>query len=662
VAHHGREPLPDDDTAGAHPAHKSPHRATHITAAATTETTDHTTSGRQGTSAHPELASDDVVGHGLLLDENCIDMDPPPEHHDLAIPGSPSAGSLGMEMRPVSVSPGDDDTDGVTPSHTTNGTEIVAAATNDSFVLHDGADAGVQSLTTDEATMAVRTSLLDAIVQHQAKRISELERRLDKKRTKIELLSTNAAFIPGLPHLGLLQPHEMSASQSAIVAAAAAHMQQQHQHAAPGVPHHNPYLAAADTHMRAAAVVAASAGHMLGLPPGIPPGLPHVVHSSTNDAADRKQSRYWTSDEHQRFLQAVKQCGPKNYVQISEIVGTRNAKQVRTHAQKFQKKLEREDAKRRASGGATGHAATVAAAAAVTGGHPSGLPAVAAAAAAAHAAMHGLDDSSTSDSGKSQYGQDMHDIICSSEGTSSSSDLARDTDGTKESLDPFATSLGDTVEDRSAHNTTEAAAAAAVAAIAAEAVSLGRRAAALVPPVLADVPNLLPGPHPAALGTKEAPPLIPDDSDKPCRGAAASLRPLRSSSDRGRSPSSPGQSSEKRAECVESAPLCSNDLQLPSGNVPTSDNQRNTQTCGQEVSSEHQQEHLDSGDILTDAKVNSDQQPDEPRDPSKHREKAVKVEQSGENLPEQTGPSEESPAESISGADASNVKLEGVHA
>lgn len=78
---------------------------------------------------------------------------------------------------------------------------------------------------------------------------------------------------------------------------------------------------------------------------------PTQPSKSTSDQGDRKQSRYWTPEEHQRFLAAVITCGPKNYGQISEFVGTRNAKQVRTHAQKFQKRLEREEAKRRGAVG-----------------------------------------------------------------------------------------------------------------------------------------------------------------------------------------------------------------------------------------------------------------------------------------------------------------------
>lgn len=114
-----------------------------------------------------------------------------------------------------------------------------------------------------------------------------------------------------------------------------------------------------------------------GMPPPIPtsqthPQPPSAAHPLQNsncpDDNEKKQSRYWTQDEHQRFLAAVSAYGPKNYGQISEYVGTRSAKQVRTHAQKYQQKLERDEAKearRRGEHGVNGHSVGAVAAAAV---------------------------------------------------------------------------------------------------------------------------------------------------------------------------------------------------------------------------------------------------------------------------------------------------------
>lgn len=53
------------------------------------------------------------------------------------------------------------------------------------------------------------------------------------------------------------------------------------------------------------------------------------------------QTRYWTCEEHDRFLEAVAEYGEKAYVAISNYVETRTPKQVRTHAQKFQMKMAR---------------------------------------------------------------------------------------------------------------------------------------------------------------------------------------------------------------------------------------------------------------------------------------------------------------------------------
>lgn len=116
----------------------------------------------------------------------------------------------------------------------------------------------------------------------------------------------------------------------------------------------------------AAAAMAARHHHIGGL----------LSHSEEDERAGK--TRYWTEMEHNQFLYAVKLFGPKNYVAISQFVGTRTPKQVRTHAQKYQMKLEREARKRRAVSSVV-----------MVGGGPAGAglgvssPAAAAAAAAA---------------------------------------------------------------------------------------------------------------------------------------------------------------------------------------------------------------------------------------------------------------------------------------
>ena len=55
--------------------------------------------------------------------------------------------------------------------------------------------------------------------------------------------------------------------------------------------------------------------------------------------------RFWTADEHERFLQAAKLFGYGNAHGIAKYVGTRTVAQVRTHTQKYFVKLEKTGAK-----------------------------------------------------------------------------------------------------------------------------------------------------------------------------------------------------------------------------------------------------------------------------------------------------------------------------
>eukprot|EP01132_Coremiostelium_polycephalum_P009014 gene9014-11035_t len=59
-------------------------------------------------------------------------------------------------------------------------------------------------------------------------------------------------------------------------------------------------------------------------------------------AEKKKQSRYWTPDEHSRFLEALSKYGHKDVKSISQYVATRNPTQVRTHAQKYFLRIDRE--------------------------------------------------------------------------------------------------------------------------------------------------------------------------------------------------------------------------------------------------------------------------------------------------------------------------------
>lgn len=67
----------------------------------------------------------------------------------------------------------------------------------------------------------------------------------------------------------------------------------------------------------------------------------------------KPQSRYWTPEEHKLFLDALEKYGPKDVKSISVYVGTRNPTQVRTHAQKYFLRLEREKTRGKDSKGSS---------------------------------------------------------------------------------------------------------------------------------------------------------------------------------------------------------------------------------------------------------------------------------------------------------------------
>jgi SHAQKYF class myb-like DNA-binding protein len=60
-----------------------------------------------------------------------------------------------------------------------------------------------------------------------------------------------------------------------------------------------------------------------------------------------KQSRYWTQEEHQKFLIAIEMYGKKDLKNIAKYVGSRSIAQVRTHAQKYFAKIDKELKKQR---------------------------------------------------------------------------------------------------------------------------------------------------------------------------------------------------------------------------------------------------------------------------------------------------------------------------
>lgn len=68
---------------------------------------------------------------------------------------------------------------------------------------------------------------------------------------------------------------------------------------------------------------------------------------STSDetaAEEPRQGNWWSKAEHDSFLQALQEHG-KNWKLIAEAVGSRTVSQVRSHAQKYFLKLERQKAR-----------------------------------------------------------------------------------------------------------------------------------------------------------------------------------------------------------------------------------------------------------------------------------------------------------------------------
>jgi len=61
----------------------------------------------------------------------------------------------------------------------------------------------------------------------------------------------------------------------------------------------------------------------------------------TNLDPSNKITGRWTKEEHQRFVEGLRKFG-KNWKKVEEYVGTRSGPQIRSHAQKFFIRLDRE--------------------------------------------------------------------------------------------------------------------------------------------------------------------------------------------------------------------------------------------------------------------------------------------------------------------------------
>ncbi|KAL3660839.1 hypothetical protein V7S43_014241 [Phytophthora oleae] len=70
------------------------------------------------------------------------------------------------------------------------------------------------------------------------------------------------------------------------------------------------------------------------------PTLSTAVNTGRNAHPSRAVG-VWSSDEHDRFLEALKKYPQGPWKAITEYVGTRSVRQVQTHAQKYQEKVSR---------------------------------------------------------------------------------------------------------------------------------------------------------------------------------------------------------------------------------------------------------------------------------------------------------------------------------
>jgi len=73
--------------------------------------------------------------------------------------------------------------------------------------------------------------------------------------------------------------------------------------------------------------------------------------ATANDAGAPHETGRWSPEEHARFLEGLKMYGRRKWQKIAELVGSRTTIQVRSHAQKYFKKLRKES---EAGGGVKG--------------------------------------------------------------------------------------------------------------------------------------------------------------------------------------------------------------------------------------------------------------------------------------------------------------------
>lgn len=66
-----------------------------------------------------------------------------------------------------------------------------------------------------------------------------------------------------------------------------------------------------------------------------------AANDDQNDTKESKQAGRWTKEEHQRFVEALKIYG-KNWKKVEEHINSRSGAQIRSHAQKFFNRIQKE--------------------------------------------------------------------------------------------------------------------------------------------------------------------------------------------------------------------------------------------------------------------------------------------------------------------------------
>eukprot|EP00188_Purpureofilum_apyrenoidigerum_P004929 Plantae.Rhodophyta-Purpureofilum_apyrenoidigerum.ctg59646.p1 GENE.Plantae.Rhodophyta-Purpureofilum_apyrenoidigerum.ctg59646~~Plantae.Rhodophyta-Purpureofilum_apyrenoidigerum.ctg59646.p1 ORF type:complete len:290 (+),score=74.58 Plantae.Rhodophyta-Purpureofilum_apyrenoidigerum.ctg59646:153-1022(+) len=180
-----------------------------------------------------------------------------------------------------------------------------------------------------EELVSVKRSILDIVVVQQQKRIMELEEKLRRRKEEMVLLQRERRRF---------ETEQQSVAISPMT---------------PGSPSSPPAAATSATpKIEEPSKIQAISTPVMSTPIMSTPkiGGKPIAKKAKSAPLQSPQfnilPRYWTEDEHRKFLEGRKIYGPKNYAAISVLVGTRTPKQVRTHAQKYEMRLVRESAMR----------------------------------------------------------------------------------------------------------------------------------------------------------------------------------------------------------------------------------------------------------------------------------------------------------------------------